>query len=395
MIKTQLTETLGIRYPIMQAGMGRVAGAHLCAAATNAGGIGCIGGLNYEPRMLRKEIQMVRSLLVDKNAPFGVDLLLPKVGDGARATNYDYTKVCVVCCCCCVFSLNHFAMQGQLEELVQVMVEERIKVCGEEVFFFLFFFSPSQPLPSTKLFVCAVGVPPRWVVDRLHSAGIFVMNMIGLPDHCRAALACGADIICAQGTEAGGHTGDLATSVLVPAAVDACRGHKSTLTGAPVMVVAAGGIYDGRGLAMALALGAEGVWVGTRFVCATESGASENHQQEVISCGFKDTSRTLAFTGRPLRVKRLGAVKDWEENRREEMLALLKKGIIPYAQEEELLRSQGSSEERRKLLQQRHLLMGQCAGAIKSVDTTENIILSMMREAVAAVEASHRRLSKL
>ncbi len=99
-----------------------------------------------------------------------------------------------------------------------------------------------------KLFVCAVGVPPKWVVDRLHSAGVLVMNMVGLPKHAEKALECGCDMICAQGTEAGGHTGDLATSVLVPAVVDLCKGRLSPLTNKPVMVVAAGGeLLEGAG----------------------------------------------------------------------------------------------------------------------------------------------------
>ncbi len=96
--------------------------------------------------------------------------------------------------------------------------------------------------------MCAVGVPPRWVVDKLHAANILVMNMTGLPKHALSALDAGCDIICAQGTEAGGHTGDLATSVLIPATVDVCAGKESPLTGKPVLVVAAGGIYDGRGV---------------------------------------------------------------------------------------------------------------------------------------------------
>jgi NAD(P)H-dependent flavin oxidoreductase YrpB (nitropropane dioxygenase family) len=97
-----------------------------------------------------------------------------------------------------------------------------------------------------------------------------------------------------------------------------------------VLVVAAGGIYDGRGLAMALALGAAGVWVGTRFVCATEAGAAPQHQQEIISADFSDTMRTLFYTGRPLRVKKKKPVLLWEGERRTEMQANLDKGTIPY-----------------------------------------------------------------
>merc|ERR1719192_1131334 len=114
---------------------------------------------------------------------------------------------------------------------------------------------------GAKLFVSAVGVPPKYVVEKLHANGIPVMNMMGSPNHVAKALDAGVDIICAQGGEGGGHTGDVATSILIPTVVDLCRGKKSPLTGEPIIVVAAGGIFDGRGLAMALSYGACGIWV--------------------------------------------------------------------------------------------------------------------------------------
>merc|ERR1711959_243919 len=100
---------------------------------------------------------------------------------------------------------------------------------------------------KAALFICAVGVPPRWAVDKLHAAKIPVMNMIGAVKHVSKALEAGVDIICAQGGEGGGHTGDIPTSILLPEVVDAAQGHTSSLTGGPILVVGAGGIYDGRG----------------------------------------------------------------------------------------------------------------------------------------------------
>merc|ERR1719463_450153 len=178
--------------------------------------------------------------LEDQNAPFGIDLLLPQVGDGARATNHDYTN-------------------GELPDLIDVICKS-----------------------GAKLFVSAVGVPPKFAVEKLHAAGIPIMNMIGAPKHAAKALEAGVDIICAQGGEGGGHTGDVATSILLPAVVDICKGKKSPLTGKQVPVVAAGGIYDGRGLAMSLALGADAVWVGTRFVASVESGSPK--MQKTDTC---------------------------------------------------------------------------------------------------------------
>merc|ERR1712070_744250 len=174
---------------------------------------GNIGGVGFSPETLRKTIKMLKDDLVDKNAPFGVDLLLPQVGGNARKTNKDYTG-------------------GTLDQLVDIIIEEK-----------------------AALFICAVGVPPKWAVDKFHAAGIPVMNMIGAVKHVDKALEAGVDIICAQGGEGGGHTGEIATSILLPKVADACRGKKSPLTGGPILVVGAGGIFSGAGLASALAVG--------------------------------------------------------------------------------------------------------------------------------------------
>lgn len=238
-------------------------------AVANAGGIGVIGGVRYTPSAMRRVIKELKANLTSPELPWGVDLLLPQVGGNARATNTDYTL-------------------GKLDELVDIMIEE-----------------------GAKLFVSAVGVPPVWVVERLHAAGIPVMNMVGHPKHVAKALEVGVDLICAQGGEAGGHTGDVMTSVLVPKVVDLCKGRVSPLTGKPVIVLGAGGISDGRGMAMALALGASGVWVGTRFVNSKEAGASPRFQRAIIEAGHGDTVRTLIYSGRPMRVLRTGYVDHW------------------------------------------------------------------------------------
>lgn len=125
---------------------------------------------------------------------------------------------------------------GKLNDLIQIIIEEK-----------------------AKLFVSAVGVPPKEIVDRLHKAGIPVMNMVGHPKHVQKALDVGVDLICAQAGEGGGHTGDIPASILIPACVDAVKGYKSPLTGRPVYVIGAGAVYDGRGLAANLAWGAQAV----------------------------------------------------------------------------------------------------------------------------------------
>merc|ERR1712232_951631 len=226
---------------------------------------------------LKKTIKMLKDDLVDKNAPFGVDLLLPQVGGSARKTNKDYTG-------------------GQLGQLIDIIIEEK-----------------------AALFICAVGVPPKWAVDKLHGAGIPVMNMIGAVKHVGKALQAGVDIICAQGGEGGGHTGDIPTSILLPKVVEAVRGKKSSLTGGPILVVGAGGIFDGRGLAACLAMGCSGVWVGTRFIASEEAGAGPMHKRRVLEAGYDETMRTIIYTGRPCRVLKTPYALDFEENRQDEI----------------------------------------------------------------------------
>lgn len=139
----------------------------------------------------------------------------------------------------------------------------------------------------------------------------------------------GVDIICAQGGEGGGHTGNTPFSILIPAVVDACKGKMSSLTGEPIIVVAAGGIADGRGLAASLAsvlsppkcvsvvgshasrYGASGIWVGTRFVASVEAGAPQKHKEMVLTAGYDDVVRTLIYSGRPMSVRKTLYVADW------------------------------------------------------------------------------------
>lgn len=197
------------------------------------------------------------------------------------------------------------------------------------------------------------------------------MNMVGAPKHAEYALRAGCDVVCAQGGEGGGHTGEIASSVLIPSVVDVARRYRSPLTGEPAMVVAAGGIYDGRGLASSLMQGAQGVWVGTRFVAAVESGASRLHKEAVVSAGFGDTLRTLVVSGRPLRVRLNEYVKGWEE-RPEEIRELTGRGIVPLAKDMD----DGVDVDI-------PFLMGQVAAVIQDVKPARQILEDMVREAVA------------
>jgi NAD(P)H-dependent flavin oxidoreductase YrpB (nitropropane dioxygenase family) len=321
--------------------MNVAAGPKLAAAVTNAGGLGVIGGVGYTPDMLREQIAELKSFLNDKSAPFGVDLLLPQVGGSARKTNYDYTK-------------------GKLDELLDIIIES-----------------------GAKLFVSAVGVPPEHAVKKLHKAGVLYMNMIGHPKHVSKCLERGVDIICAQGGEGGGHTGDVPTSILIPTVAAMVKGHKSPMTGQPVQVIAAGGIFNGQSVASALMLGASAVWVGTRFVLADEAGAPKAHQEAVRTASFDDNVRTIIFTGRPLRVRNNPYIQNWEENRQEEIKQLTSRGKIPVEHDIETM---GDDVDDDTLDNARPFLMGKVAAVVNEKKSAKAIVDEMVNDAVKCLQ---------
>lgn len=234
-MKTRLTELLGIEHPVMLAGMGGVSYHQLVAAVSNAGGIGTLGAGSMSFDVMVEEIAATREL-TDK--PFGVDLLT--------------------------------AMPGDMRPAVEAIIEG-----------------------GARMFVGALGVPTE-VIDLCHANDVLVVNMCGKVKHAVRAVEAGCDLVVAQGTEAGGHTGLVATLPLVPQIVDA--------VGDRVPVVAAGGIFDGRGLAAALALGADGVWVGTRFIATPEARAVKGYKDTLLEVAEDGTTISRAYSGKPMRV---------------------------------------------------------------------------------------------
>lgn len=348
-VRTPLTDLLGIRHPILLAGMNGVSHAELAAAVSNAGGLGSIGGLTMTPKALRQEIQWVKDRLEDPSLPFGVDLAIPQVGGGARKTNHDYTH-------------------GHLPELIDIIVEEK-----------------------TKVFICAIGVPPPWAVEKLHAGGVLIGNMVGSVRNAQKAIEAGADILIAQGSEGGGHTGDIGSMPLIPQVVDACRGHSNFL-GSPVLCVAAGGIFDGRGLAASLSLGAAGVWVGTRFIACDEASAPHSHKKLVLESGSSDTIRTLAVSGRPLRLIPNEWVKGWEKDAAR-MQQLCSDGITPL--EHDMKQFPDDAEKRKGIFGAINSLAGQAVGGVHAIEPARKIVEDMVAGAAEILQAVASRTSKL
>jgi len=225
MISTRFTKMLDIRHPVALAGMGGVGRAELAAAVSNAGGLGILGMIRMPPDYIREQIRKTRNLT---QRPFGVNLVPP-----------------------CA------PAPGGIEAQIEVCLKERVRVLS-------LFWCDAAPF-----------------VEQCHAADISVILQVGSVEEARLAADAGVDVIVAQGLEAGGHVrGQLGLQSLLPAVVEAV---------APIPVLAAGGIVNGRGLAAAISLGADGAWVGTRFVASVESEAHPDYKKRLLRATGTDT----------------------------------------------------------------------------------------------------------
>ena len=245
-METALTRLVGVRHPVVQTGMGWVAGPRLVSAAANAGALGILASATMTPARLREAVREVRSRT---DAPFGVNLR----ADAADA-----------------------------RERVRIVVEEGVRVAS-------FALAPSREL-----------------IAELKDAGVVVIPSVGARRHAEKVAAWGADAVVVQGGEGGGHTGEVATTVLLPQVVDAVD----------IPVVAAGGFHDGRGLVAALAFGAAGVAMGTRFLLTSDSTVPEAVKARYLAATVKDVTVTRAVDGLPHRMLRTEFVSALEASGR-------------------------------------------------------------------------------
>ncbi|MSP37762.1 MAG: nitronate monooxygenase [Deltaproteobacteria bacterium] len=296
-LHTPLCDLLNIKYPIIQAGMGwdkegLTTPPELVAAVSNAGGLGCIGGSSIRPEVIRERIRAVRQL-TDK--PFGVDITLPKMED-VRIPDPDEVRKEIQ---------ERFPKHAKFnDELIPKLgltpvppdrkswvktpaaTREQLKVILEE---------------KVPILIIGLGDTAE-VVPLAHERGILVMALAGAVKHALSHARKGADVIIAQGYEAGGHTGTIGNFPLIPQIVDAVR---------PKPVVAAGGISDGRGVAAALALGAMGVWCGTTFLVTREGGINPIYKKQILNGSSEDFVRTAYTSGHFARHYRSETIKAW------------------------------------------------------------------------------------
>lgn len=221
-------------------------------------------------------------------------------------------------------------------------------------------------------FISGLGVPPPHLVKKFHDAGLKVMNVNGAVKHARSAEAGGLDAVIAQGTEAGGHTGKIAGMALIPQIVDAVK----------IPVIAAGAIVDGRGLAAALALGAQGAWIGTRFIASREAHAGGMYKQVIVDAGDQDTIITRSYSGKPMRVFQNEWTKDWEA-RPQDIQKFPAQAIL--STQAGVMGGIGGQIDGLDI-NRSAFAMGQGAGAVHDVKSAGEIVREIASEAEAAIK---------
>ncbi|MEN8183214.1 MAG: nitronate monooxygenase family protein [Myxococcota bacterium] len=308
MLRTPICELFDIEVPVFLAGMGGVAYADVCAAVSQAGGYGTLGMAGCQPEEIRAQMRRVREL-TDK--PFGVDLLA--------------------------------ALPESVSAAIDVIIDE-----------------------GASSFIAGLGVPGP-VIRRCHDAGLKVVVLCGKVSHATSAESAGCDAVVAQGTEAGGHTGQVAGMALIPQIVDAVE----------IPVLAAGSIVDGRGLAAALAFGAQGVWMGTRFIASEEARGGKSYKESILQAAGSDTVVTRCYSGKPMRVIRNAYVESWQA-RQDEIQAFPAQMVHSY-QEGVFGLTAGDPEEMDP--ERSCMPAGQGAGSIDEILPAGEIVRRVVDEA--------------
>ncbi|MDZ4828500.1 MAG: nitronate monooxygenase [Actinomycetota bacterium] len=368
----ELCEKLGIEFPIFAFSHCR----DVVAAVTNAGGMGVLGALAFTPEQLELEITWIEDQV--KGRPYGVDVVIPAshVGSGIEEVGDLMPK------------LQDMVPQQTLEWIDEVLDELGVAPLPEGASTDddagsggmmgggLLGWTTATSAPQVEvalrhdisLLVNALGPPPKEVVDAAHDHGVMVAALVGRADQAEKQVAQGVDIVVAQGTEAGGHTGEIATMVLVPEVVERVS---------PTPVLAAGGIGSGKQMAAAMALGASGVWTGSIWLGVAESNTGPESMQRLFEASARDAVRSRSLTGKPARMLRNEWTMAWERDDCP--------GTLPMP-----LQFMATQKARARMARSRPELfampVGQIVGSMKQVRTTKQVVLDMVQEYIETVE---------
>jgi NAD(P)H-dependent flavin oxidoreductase YrpB (nitropropane dioxygenase family) len=343
------------------------------AAVTNAGGLGVLGAVAFSPARLEEELRWIDDHV--RGRPYGVDVLVPgKIDKSAESGSADAVLGAI--------PAEHWAFVSHLFEKYGLPVPAvepggsgraagalGVTAAGAGE---LIDVSLAHPI---RLIASALGTPPPVMVSKARAAGVPVAALVGTAEHARRQAAAGVDLIVAQGTEAGGHTGEIATMVLVPEVVDAV---------APLPVLAAGGIATGRQMAAALALGASGVWCGSVWLTTEEAETLPAVKEKMLAASSRDTIRSRSRTGKPARQLRSAWTDEWEGPDSPGSLPMPLQMVVAEGAMRHIGKvADGGHDGARELA---NYFVGQCVGLMNTVKPARQVVYDIMQEFADAIE---------
>jgi NAD(P)H-dependent flavin oxidoreductase YrpB (nitropropane dioxygenase family) len=365
-MSTPIAKRLGVEFPIFAFSHCR----DVVAAVTNAGGFGVLGALAFGPEQLEIELNWIDEHVNGK--PYGVDFAMPVnyVGKGG-GEDASFESLDAMIPTQHREFVDDLLARYDVPELPPELEGGQVAAAGLNVDAM----GPSQVEvclnhPNVKMIVNALGPPPLYVIERAHEAGILVGGLAGSKVHAERQVAIGVDVIVAQGTEAGGHCGEISTMVLVPEVVDA--------VGPDIPVLAAGGIATGRQMAAAIALGAQGAWTGSMWLTVSEADTNPAALENMLAATSRDTVRSKAMTGKPARQLRTAWTDAWESEESPGTLPMPLQGILHQ-----------EAGRRTQRVGTRELIgfpVGQIVGRLNKVRPTKDVVREMVEEWIDTTE---------
>lgn len=368
-MRTAVTERLDIEFPILAFSHCR----DVVAAVTNAGGFGVLGAVAHSPKQLEIDLDWIAE--ETKGKPYGVDLLIPQKYVGSDEGGMERGSLKDLIPAEHRDWLDGLLAQNGIPPLPEDESQGIDRFGGLRV-------DPKSMAPlvdvafshGISLMASALGPPPPWLVERAKAEGnVPVAALAGSLEHAVRHDQAGADIIIAQGTEAGGHTGEVATMVLVPEVVDAVD----------AAVLAAGGIGRGRQIAASLALGAEGVWCGSVWLTTQEAETSDVIKAKFVDAPSSGTVRSRSLTGKPARMIRTDWTDAWESAESPGTLGMPLQSFLVAEAQRRIARVAGKDEGARRLST---YFVGQIVGSMNSVQPAARVVLDMIDEFIDAVQ---------
>ena len=374
-MRTPICDRLGIEFPIFAFSHCR----DVVAAVSRAGGFGVLGALAFSSEQLEVELQWIDQHVDGK--PYGVDVVVPVSYAGAEQGGLDKA------------TLEAMVPDEHRQFIERTLARYEVPGLpeGESAYEGLLAWSHSGARSQTeialahpiRMLVNALGTPPRDVVDAVHAKGVLVASLVGTVEQALKQVEAGVDVIVAQGSEAGGHTGEIGTMVLVPDVIDAVH---------PTPVLAAGGIGSGRQIAAALALGAEGAWMGSIWLATAESDLHPVALQKVLRATSRDTVRSRSMTGKPARQLRTAWTEAWEASDSPGTLPMPLQWLATADAQTRIHRYAHSEKSRaRELI---GTPVGQIVGRMNAVRPVREVIYDMVNEFVDTVQRMTAQLER-